>query len=121
MKNKIWDCRDVKMPLVVKDSSWHFIHDFSIFNSCTGVFVFADSAHYIKFVGHTDENCILEAIAEAIEKKRDSGTTLVKVLYTQVDKDAKLIADVLMEKYQPQNNTKKESEEKIITGTNNPF
>jgi hypothetical protein len=37
---------------------------------------------------------------------------LFKVLYTQVDKDAKLIADVLMEKYQPQNNTKKESEEK---------
>lgn len=104
---KIWETNDSHLPLVVKDSSWRFINDFQEFQSCKGVFVFATSSHHIKYVGHSNNNCIKDAIADSIAQNNDEGSALVKVLYTSADKDASLIANVLKEKYLPVNNFKK--------------
>jgi hypothetical protein len=122
MYKKVWDTSDDNLPLVVKDTSWRFIHDFFNFTSCKGVFIFSNTAHKVKYVGHTNENCVVEAIAEAIANGQDNNATLVKVLYTQIDNDAELLFNVFIEKYKPVNNFREPAlEEKIITGTNRPF
>ena len=120
MNKKIWDNKDSKLPLVIENASWRFIHDFAGFQTCKGVFILATSAHNVKYVGHTQKNCIIEAIAEAMENGFDTGATMVKVLYTLLDKDAVLIAKILNEKYSPVNNSKVQpvKEDRIITGTN---
>ena len=115
----IWDNKDSKLPLVIESASWRFIHDFNDFQACNGAFIFANSSHQVKFVGNSQDNCIIEAIADAIEEGKDSGASLVKVLYTQLDKDANLIAKILIEKYTPANNNLNlKSDSIIITGTN---
>ena len=120
MRRKVWDNSDIKLPLVIKDSSWHFLHDFAHFKTCDGVFIFANAAHQVKYIGYTLEKCVVESIAEAISERKDEGTTLVKVLYTQNSKNALLISKVLKKKYNPENNnSSNQTDMPIITGTTN--
>jgi hypothetical protein len=119
MNRNVWNNNDSNLPLVNGDASWRFIHDFSGFQSYKGVFLLADASHHIKYVGHTQNNFVIEAIANAIENGKNNGATLVKVLYTKLDKEAQLLAKIFTEKYKPENNFKDTKPEKnIITGTN---
>lgn len=119
MAIKIWDNKDSKLPLIIENASWRFIHNFSDFKTNKGVFVFANSSHAIIYVGNTIKNNMVEAIAESIAEGKDSRATLVNVLYTELDKDAQLIANILIEKYAPKNNNLDlKPRNRIVTGTN---
>ncbi len=104
MRRKTWEPKDAQLPLVIKDSPWYFIHDFNTTQLCKGVFVLSNSAHQVKYVGYSYNNCLSEALTLAIESGCHQNATMVIALYTQSDKDAQMIANVLVEKYQPANN-----------------
>ncbi|QQS51677.1 MAG: hypothetical protein IPM71_02830 [Bacteroidota bacterium] len=105
MRRKTWEPKDAQLPLVIKDSPWYFIHDFNTTQLCKGVLLLSNSAHQIKYVGCSHNNCLSDVLSVAIESGFDHKTTMVKALYTQSDKDAQMIANVLIEKYQPANNS----------------
>lgn len=116
MSRKVWITKDSKLPLIIKDSSWRFIHDFKDISSCTGVFIFATASHQVKYIGATQSNCLIEAIQEAISNGYSEKSTIVKALYTSSDKDANIVRNVLLEKYSPKLNEKVSPSKQSIAG-----
>jgi hypothetical protein len=115
MVSKVWNNNHLKLPLIIKSSSWRFIHDFSSFKSCNGIFIFTNSAHQVKYINYAKEDCVLEAIANAIESGKDFNSTLVMVIYTGSKNDSKVIANILIEYYNPINNSESKSPQRNIT------
>lgn len=117
LSRKVWSTKDATLPLVVRDSSWRFIHDYKHIKGAVGVFLFANSAHSVKYAGHTTGKCVIETIAEAINEGKNANATMVKVLSTASDEDASVLCKVIKEKYAPENNLETDVENKLKTSS----
>lgn len=78
-------------------------HDESL-DPKTGVFIFADANHHVKYVGKAEPGNMLSAIQSAKAEGKDWQATLVKVLYTGSREATKSLKKGLKMKYQPLNN-----------------
>lgn len=86
-------------------TSWYFIYDFPKFNENTcGVFIFANAAHHVKYIGYAEKNVLIDEIANSIVDGKDQYSNLVMAVYTSSIEEARKLSRFLIEKYKPVNN-----------------
>ena len=86
------------------------------------MFVLTDNDDQVRYIGYSSGNGIIETIANAIEKGKDEGCTMFKVLYTKSYNEARVVANMLISRYSPVNNLKSETRNiNIQTGFNNTY
>jgi excinuclease UvrABC nuclease subunit len=102
-----WDPHDVVDSRIVDASEWWInLKDFETLEKRAGVYLFANSKYHIKYVGTAGANGMIDKIRDAISKKRCTGSTQVRALYTNSNKRAHSLEKYLIEKYNPVKNRK---------------
>lgn len=99
-----WTDSDQKSSYVVKATVWRMLSKYKNLEDRAGVYIFANSAQQVKYVGKAGARRIVEEIGSAIRREKDAGATLVKVLYTNSDSNALTLERKLINKYNPPNN-----------------
>lgn len=102
-----FDTEDHKIGMVKDRTQWcHLDRYEKNLKPRSGVFVFADKNHDVKYVGKAAKRGMLNAIQAAKAQDKDYRATRVKALYTYDDKSAKDLRAKLKTKYRPLNNKK---------------
>lgn len=99
-----WNINYLKKLNYRNYTSWFFIYDFTKFSEGCGVFVFANSAHHVKYVGFATQNKFIDKIANSIVEGKDQYSNLVMAIYTETLEEAQNLTEYLIEKYKPENN-----------------
>jgi hypothetical protein len=92
-------------------TSWFLIYDFTEFKDDCGVFVFANSAHQVKYIDYAKRGVLIDSIANSIVDGKDQYSNLVMAIYTKTVEEAIILSNYLIERYKPVNNL--ENREKI--------
>ena len=110
-----WDIADENNPKLRKVSEWINLTDYRTLEARTGVYIFADDDFDVKYIGkaggrrmvvESDNDTIknLFEVYSAIYRKKGTGATKVKALYTYRDTQALTLEGELIKKYSPPNN-----------------
>ena len=102
-----FDTEDHKIGMVRARTQWcHLDRYEKNLKPRSGVFIFADKTHDVKYVGKAAKRGMLNAIQAAKAKDKDYWATRVKALYTYDNESAKELRTQLKTKYRPLNNEK---------------
>ena len=99
-----WDYKDHNDWRVVEYTGWRLLSNYGSFQERAGVYIFANSALQVKYIGKAGPGRMVVEIQNAISRGKDYGATQVKALYTNSDVNANTLEQALIEKYKPPNN-----------------
>jgi hypothetical protein len=99
-----WEISDHNNWGVVKYTSWRHIENYKSLEDRSGVYLFANSDHHVKYVGSVITRRMISEIESAFHKEKNAGASLVKALYTNSDANTFALEKDLITKYNPQNN-----------------
>ncbi len=99
-----WRDSDNRDPKVVECSQWIILDNYENLECRSGVYVFGDINHQVKYIGKTGPGRMVDEIEDAMRRNKDYGAAKVKALYTNSDKNAWLLEIQLRQKYKPLNN-----------------
>ncbi|OGD44200.1 hypothetical protein A3K69_07315 [Candidatus Bathyarchaeota archaeon RBG_16_57_9] len=99
-----WDVSDHSDNRVVNYTGWRYFSKVRTFQEQPGVYVFANTKLCVRYIGKARYGRMTFEILSAIDRGRDLGALLVKVLYTATDEGAVSLESALIEKYRPPNN-----------------
>lgn len=99
-----WDISDHQDWRVVDHTRWLNIVNYQELEKRAGVYIFADINHQVKYIGKAGAGRIVDEIYNAINRGKDRGATLLKVLYTNSTANAQSLETYLINKYSPPNN-----------------
>jgi len=99
-----WNNNDANDWKVVESSYWRNLDNYAGLQARAGVYIFANSAYQVKYIGKAGAGRMVIEIADAIKRDKDFGATQVKVLYTNSDANAQSLERDLRNKYNPPNN-----------------
>jgi len=100
----IWDIRDQQDRRVVDYSGWLNLENYENLENKSGVYIFADANHDVKYIGKAGAGRMVDEISNAISRGKNTGATLVKALYTNSSENAQSLETDLINKYDPPNN-----------------
>jgi len=109
----IWEEKDEHEYRVVKASEWIPLNSYKTeLEERAGVYIFADDDFDVKYIGKAGagrmvvelKNIMTFEVYSALRRKKDTGATQVKALYTNSDDVALNYENELIEKYNPPNN-----------------
>ena len=102
-----WDPNEVVDNRVVTASEWWInLKEADTLEPRAGVYIFANSAYDIKYVGTAGAAKMVQEIKKAIKNKKSRGATKVRALYTNSLGKATSLEKYLIKKYNPVNNQK---------------
>ena len=99
-----WDSTDASDWRVVEQSGWRNLVNYTGLRTRAGVYVFANAALQVKYVGKAGPGRMVDEIANALYRGKDSGATRVKALYTNSNSNALSLERKLVGIYDPPNN-----------------
>jgi len=99
-----WISKDASDRRIVASSYWRKIVNYKGLVNRTGVYVFANSAYQVKYVGKAGFVRMVPEIYNAITRGKAYGASQVKALYTNSEKNALSLERDLINKYNPLNN-----------------
>ena len=102
-----WQSKDEKNPRVRCQSGWKDKDSYSLFDNGSGIYILANDALQVKYVGKAGPGRIPDEIGNAIRiRNKGKGATKVQVLYTTDGAPVRLarLERQLICKYQPPNN-----------------
>lgn len=99
-----WDNKDGRDWRVVASSGWTMLSNYGNIQPRAGVYIFADSALQVKYVGKAGAGRIVLEVGSAISRGKAYGASQVRALYTNSDANAQSLESILIDKYDPPNN-----------------
>jgi len=99
-----WDNADGRDWRVVASSGWTMLSNYGNLEARSGIYVFADSALQVKYVGKAGAGRMVLEIQSAINRGKSRGASQVRALYTNSDANAQSLEQALIAKYNPPNN-----------------
>ena len=99
-----WRYSDENDNRIVAKTSWYNIENYENLENRSGVYIFADVNHQVKYIGKAGARRMVDEIADAISRGKDYGATRLKALYTNSDTNALSLERDLIYKYDPPNN-----------------
>lgn len=99
-----WDNRDGRDWRVVASSGWTMLSNYENLEHRAGVYIFADSAIQVKYIGKAGAGRMVLEIGSAIRRGKDYRASQVRALYTNSDANAQSLESILIDKYDPPNN-----------------
>lgn len=103
----IWQCLDCYDYRVVSYSSWIPTGNNLDSQNRTGVYLFVDDSHDVKYIGRFGAGRMCFEITSAINRGRNKDAEFLKILYTNSFTNALLLEKEWITKYRPENNTNK--------------
>jgi len=100
----MWDNRDGRDWRVVASSGWTLLTNYENLEPRAGVYIFADSALQVKYVGKSGAGRMILEVGSAIRRRKAYGASQVRALYTNSDANALSLESALRTKYDPPNN-----------------
>ena len=89
---------------VVASAYWRNLDNYAGLEARAGIYIFANSALQVKYIGKEGAGRLVIEISSAISRGKDYGATQVKALYTNSDSNAQSLERDLINKYNPPNN-----------------
>lgn len=100
-----FDTDDHKIGMVKDYTRWSKIDNYQDnLKPRSGVFLFANRGHDVRYVGKAAKRGMLDAIRSAINSDKDYQATRIKALYTYDDENALDLRRRLITAYSPLNN-----------------
>lgn len=99
-----WNIKDHDDYRIVSYTSWRYLHNYGNFEERSGVYIFANSDHQVKYVGKAGARRMVVEISSAFNRGKHYGATMVKALYTNSEERALSLEGDIINKYNPPNN-----------------
>ena len=99
-----WNNDDANDPRVVQATRWIYLENYRNLQRREVVYIFANSAFQVKYIGKAGPGRIVDEIYNACYRQKHRGATRVKVLYTNSDTRAMSLEGDLIHDYCPPNN-----------------
>jgi len=99
-----WNTRSGRDSRVVDRTGWKGFSNYRSIDDRAGVYVFANAALQVKYVGKAGGGRLVEEIRSAISRGKAHGATKVMALYTNSGQKALSLEGYLKNKYKPPNN-----------------
>ena len=99
-----WDIMDTKEIGISEHTHWSRLRDYDELAQGTGVFIFADDEHKVKYIGKAGPRKFVEDIAQALAKGKGEEATMLMALYMKNGQSAKHVYRLLINKSLPPNN-----------------
>jgi excinuclease UvrABC nuclease subunit len=99
-----WSSNETSDRRIVASSYWRSLNNYAGLENRSGVYVFANSAYQVKYIGKAGPGRMVNEIYNAITRNKAYGATQVKALYTNLDLNAQSLERDLIIKYNPPNN-----------------
>ena len=99
-----WRYSDESDYRVVAKTSWYNLENYERLKERSGVYIFADVNHQVKYIGKAGARRMVDEIASAISRGKAYGASRLKALYTNSDERALSLERDLIDKYNPPNN-----------------
>ena len=99
----IWEIGDHEDHRIMYYTFWKDIVNYKTIEKRSGVFLFADENHDIKYIGKANFGEMVNEIFSALRSKKELGSTLLKVLFTNTGENTSKLEIDLVKKYNPHN------------------
>ena len=99
-----WNNDDHQNWRIVDYTNWRDLENYEDLEHRSGVYIFADINHQVKYIWKAGVRRMVDEIKDAISRCKSFGATRVKALYTNSDDKALDLEGVLIDKYEPPNN-----------------
>ena len=100
----IWNNNNSHDRRVVESTRWIYLSNYTNLEQRSGVYIFANSDHQVKYIGKAGARRMVLEIESALNRGKNYGASLVKVLYTNSDPNALSLERDLINLYSPPNN-----------------